>query len=55
MASPSTGAKSFLMAGVEQQIINSQVGAPNSLVIGSNFGLVQFPIDPGAIYAREDE
>lgn len=55
MASPSTGAKSFLMAGVEQQISGAQVGAPNSLVIGSNFGLVQFPIDPGVIYARNDD
>jgi len=55
MASPSTGARSFFMAGIEQQIANAQVGAPNASVIGSNFGLVQFPIEPGAIFERTDD
>ena len=55
MASPGTGAKSFFMGAIEQQITNSHVGAPKSLAIGSNFGLVQFPVDPGVIFARSDD
>lgn len=55
MASPSTGARSFFMAGIEQQIANAQVGAPNASVIGSNFGLVQFPVEPGTIFERNDD
>lgn len=55
MASPSTGARSFFMAGLEQQILNSQVGGPNAAAIGTNFGLVQFPIEPGAIFQRVDD
>lgn len=53
MASPSTGAKSFLMMALEQQIANAQVGGP--LTTGApNWGLQQFPLDPGAIFARVD-
>lgn len=54
MASPSTGAKSFLMMALEQQIAGSQVGGPLT-TDGPNWGLQQFPIDPGAILARVDD
>jgi len=55
MASPSTGARSFFMAGIEQRITDAQVGAPNAAAIGTNFGLLQFPIEPGAIFQRVDD
>lgn len=55
MASPSTGARSFFMAGIEQQIANAQVGGPDAGVIGANFGLLQFPVEPGSIYQRVDD
>lgn len=54
MASPGTGAKSFLMMALEQQIADAQVGGPLT-TDGPNWGLLQFPIDPGAVYARVDE
>ena len=54
MASPSTGAKSFLMMALEQRIANAQVGGPLT-TDAPNWGLQQFPIDPGAIFARVDD
>lgn len=54
MASPSTGARSFFMAGIEQQIANAQVGGPNAGLIAANFGLLQFPVEPGSIFERID-
>ena len=54
MASPGTGAKSFLMAALEQQITNNQVGAPYTTLPASNWGLLQYPVLPGAIFARND-
>ena len=55
MASPSTGAKSFLVMALEQQIANSQVGGPYTVLPAANWGLLQYPIMPGTIFAREDE
>lgn len=49
MASPGTGAKTLLMAALEQQIPNMQVGAPH-LTAAANFGLVQMAVDPSAIF-----
>jgi len=53
MASPSTGAKSFLMMALEQQIANSQVGGPYTVLPATNWGLLQYPVMPGSIYSPE--
>ncbi len=51
--SVATGAKSFFMVGLDQQVAGRQAGAPVLGLASANFGLVQGLVDPGAIFQRQ--